>query len=633
MSGRFKPFVKAVCGCLGITAVQQVGIDLDPVALSHVEDFVFDVLETLPAGAMFPSALPTMPSPAPSIGRLLESHWAVQLVMLLLLIVLSMLFGLYVDQSPPDKTRIIHWKFQGNAMTEAELWSQGALKHAGPLVNHRRNRKLDTAFKSICNRNQFHYIQKRRQRAIDQGDSGTVAADEVELIAGTTVLPATECSLAVPVYRNTYIDADILFSGSDAERILFALFLSFMFTNLLEGLRVRNRQLAATYDHIQYLNHQLNVGKTQFNDQGDELTRARTSQKVSEDRLEEEIGRNVALESDLEAQRQLSSDQEMKIADLLEEKVRSVAMESDLAAQKQLSDDQEMKIAGLRTAEDASTTRISVLTDSNTKLLAENNVKDDQLQQLREQLAEQKLKNVGGAGDAAPAPTADLEDPKSRTARKGPPGAFGGLRNQAITDLQTTNSKQAIRIVELEAQVEELSSSLIYSAGSDVAHNLSPSAANGNQRTANNRPPTDDEDIDAPINNIGKVAVKLPPKTLEPGEEFGRAGGVPESTTQSEIHSQYNGPVRITPLSEGVHIRDRKPYTDRKNAQGENQDHPILDGTGNEIQAAEVTPHKRHRRGRRKPKNWSGLGAGTDGNKPGSEGASLRNGSQTTEDA
>ncbi|KAL8933843.1 MAG: hypothetical protein Q9216_006188 [Gyalolechia sp. 2 TL-2023] len=58
MSGRVRSLFKAVSGILGVTTVlPQVGVDLDPVIMSPIEDLVFGMI-TLPAGAsMSPSSL------------------------------------------------------------------------------------------------------------------------------------------------------------------------------------------------------------------------------------------------------------------------------------------------------------------------------------------------------------------------------------------------------------------------------------------------------------------------------------------------------------------------------------------------------------------------------------------------
>ncbi|KAL8820079.1 MAG: hypothetical protein Q9223_001631 [Gallowayella weberi] len=672
MAGRYKPFAKAVMGCLGLTAVQQVGIDIDPITLSHVEEFLFDVLETLPADDKFPSA---GFSTVFSTVKLLGNQWAAWLFLTLLLMAISMLFGLYVGQLNRDQANI---RDRENRDPRSGLWPQGALIHASRPINRRRRRHVDqTSTRKISPnyKRTFSCIQRLRQRFINRGYRRTVAADKVELVTGTT-MPATQCSLTVPVYRNIYIDVGVLFTGSDAERMLFALLLPFMFTSLVQGLALNKRQFAAAYGHVQ----------RQLKDQGVDLATALACLMASEDSLVEGRARNVVLESGLAEHKQLCSNQKKQIINL-RAKVKgantriSVLMRAitklfgKFADQKQLSGNQKQEITTLHATVNEITSQVAVQNGTIKKLFKN---KDGQIQELQAQLAAQiaaqndtiaKLfkdkvgqiqrlqAQLAAPRNASPRYTlttkGEPDDPAPRTAKKGPPGPFDALKTQTILDLRTANSKQAIRIIELKALAENQSSSRTVSAGPSATDSSSTlptqrhSSANNGPPTnddginapsgntgkaivklpvmnrANNEPPTNNDGTNAPSGNTGKATVKLPDKNPEPGDDTWRTGGVSRSTIPGETQSQYDQSVRIAPLPSVIHHPGQKPYTDRKNAQGQDQDHPHHNGTGDGSQAAEEKPHKRYRRGRRKPRHLRGLAAGVEGTSPGSEAESL----------
>ncbi|KAL8801853.1 MAG: hypothetical protein Q9182_004203 [Xanthomendoza sp. 2 TL-2023] len=729
MAGRFKPFAKALLGCLGFTAVQQVGIDVDPVILSQVENFVIEVLDTLPTDDMIPNVL--------SAG--FNTIFAMQLVMMLLLMVLSMLLGFYLGKSRPDLASIIPWTDLRNALTDVVVWSpQGATEQASPPINHPRNRMLDRAFNRLHFQRRFLYKQKQRQRVIDQRYRSTVAADEVELVTGTT-MPATVCSLTVPVYGNIYIDFDALFAGSDAERMLFALLFCAVLT-----------KSAAAVGDVQQ----------QLNDQRVELATVQDSLKSSEDGLVEERARNAALEIRLAEEKQLSSTQKEEIT-TLESMVAGTTLQisgltdtvtklhSELAEEQQLSSTQKKVIATLQSTAAGTALRISGLTDTITKLrseLAEQKqlssnlkqeittlqstmgatafqtsvliaavtelfeTKDNQIQDFRAQIAKWNRRNLGAA-DVTYAIRDTMKD----------------CRITFVKDLEVANRKQASRIIELGSRAKKQSSSFTFSAGPDAAdssttstttghmssaNNQSPTIAvdidapsgnaekavvkllttisehgesststteghvgsanessplnagdsnapsantgkavvrplitisvpgessisttQGHTSGANNRSPTNADNVDAPSGNTGKAVRKFPITASERAREMRRMGEASGSSTQGETQSQSDKSVRIASPPKVIHQRDQKPCTDRKNVQEQDPDHPHHDGTGDGSQAAEQKPHKRHRRGRRKPKNKSRLGAAVTDTEAGSEGGSLLDDDQNIDDA
>ncbi|KAI4245250.1 MAG: hypothetical protein L6R40_002607 [Gallowayella cf. fulva] len=617
MSGHFRPLTKAICGCLGIymTVVQQVGIDLDPAVLTHVEDFLLDVLETLPAPEVFPSSLPDVLNTAPSFVQLPLNHWAVHLVVWLFIIALFILFGFIVDRSPAeaDEESITRWDTPSKTKTEKKVLSYTTLKHGSRSANRDRNWAAGFVFKGLRNQrrrapaidqggstflevgevetvagtNTAPVIEcslavpsqgdrRRRSRAIDRENSRTIVGVEVETVTGTNTVQVIECSLAVPIYRNNHVNVGVVFCGTDAELMLFALFLKAMITCFMENVANSNGQLAAACDQIVHLNHMLEDAKTRSDRQGNELTQSRAHQKQSKQALDAEEARNVQLQIEIAAQEQHISNQDGEITDL-------------------------------RTTGQQASTQISALTDANNTLQACNDAKDTELSQLRAQLAE---RHQSSKPEDVPTPKPDTDDPKTRTVRRPPPSPFSGIINQKVVGLETTNAKQATRIIELEDQVKALWSTCTCSTGHDNEDISLASSVNGMNEPSDS-PSATNEDGQIEV-HIGKAAIKLPPTAAGSSHGSLPVGGAAESVTNRE---------RPTPQGEST--------------QDENQDDNDPDDNENESQAALDTPgtKKKSRRGKRgrKGKGYKQGRAAAEGTVA-SENGSISEGQQLTQE-
>ncbi|KAL8801347.1 MAG: hypothetical protein Q9182_004514 [Xanthomendoza sp. 2 TL-2023] len=103
-------------------------------------------------------------------------------------------------------------------MARFKLFGKALLGYLGFTAVQQVSINLDpVTFTLVHNIKRLNYARNRRQRDIDQGYRRIVAADEVELHRGTITVPVTLCSPTVPVYRDIYINFDVLFAGSDAE--------------------------------------------------------------------------------------------------------------------------------------------------------------------------------------------------------------------------------------------------------------------------------------------------------------------------------------------------------------------------------------------------------------------------------
>ncbi|KAL8755055.1 MAG: hypothetical protein Q9199_003907 [Rusavskia elegans] len=543
MAGRCRMFLRAVAGTLGLVATPYVAYQVNPSIMDHIEDFVAERI-TLTAKEKFPAFMPEIPfvpTATVKVEHMLDTEWAYYLGLLMLLVsflptiaqISKLLWNTRYYNECNDF--IILGKTEESEPIDEDAMLPSAFKVASWPHRHRIRRELD----AFIDANHF-----KRTFACSKAEASTVKA-----VNGALTTRTTAVNIDFPAFGGANINLTHLFHGSQAERLVFAVLLQYMFTRLLTDLALHQQFLGTACADLQL-----------SNDAVKHLFMALSSVTHT----------NIAL-------RQSSNSQSFELSatkqELTNEQANSSILQSDLATQRQINDDKDKHISDLRITQQQSDTKIVALTQSEEKLQIDNRANETVIKRLRAQLGEPDKKTCG-----PPTTYAGDDKPPIPTTRN--PGRFlmGDVMRQKISDLEKENSK-------LKAQA----SACIDSAGLIIGTSH-PSTHNTDKQTSR-----------APQETFGSSSTATPAPVGDP-----TAGQDSNPVAPGQSCLGRDEPVRIRSLKRFLQPPHPHSYTYRRTIQEHAQGDPSNDEEDETSQAAEATPtksnkKKRRRRVRRKP--------------------------------
>lgn len=536
-------FLRAVAGTLGLVATPYVAYQLDPAIMDHIEDFVAERI-TLTAKEKFPAFMPEIPfvpTATVKIEHMLDSDWAYYLGLLMLLVsflptIAQISKLLWNTRYYNDcKDFIILGQTEESEPIDEDAMLPSAFRVAAPPHRHRIRRELD----SCIDANHF-----KRTFACSKGKALTFKAANRALTTRTTPI-----NINFPAFGGANINLTHLFHGSQAEGLVFAVLLQYMFTHLLKDLALHQRFLGTACTDLQLSN---NAVKHLFM------------------ALSSVTHTNIAL-------RQSSNSQSIELwatkQELTNEEVNSSRLQSDLTTQSQINDDKDKQISDLRITQQQSDTKIAALTESEEQLQIDNRANETVIKRLRAQIGERDKKTCD-----PPTTYAGDDKPTIPTTRNPGRLLMVDVMRQRISELEKENSK-------LKAQASACAGSagLFIGTSQSSTHN------------------TDKQTSRAPEGASGNNSIATPAPVGDP-----TAGQESNSVAPGQSCSGRDEPVRIRTLKRCLQPPHPQSNTYRRTVQEHAQGDRSNDEEDETSQAAEAAPtksnrKKRRRRVRRKP--------------------------------
>lgn len=494
MAGRCRVLIRAVAGALGLVAA--------PVAIHHVDPTIIDSVEhylaerfALTAKNKLPELMPEIPfvpSATIKVDQMLDSHWAYYLGLLMMLVsfipTIAQIAKLLWNASYYNdcKDFIIVGRTEEIEPINENETLPSAFKSAAPPRRHRIRMELESLF----SRNQI-------QRTLSCSQEKVVVP---KTINGALTVQTTPVSINSSLFGGLKINLGKLLHGSQAERLVLAVLLEFVFATLLKDhgfyqqlLRNAWKDLHIYKDAIKHL-----------------FMALRVATDVSSARRPLNDSQSIEL---------LTNRQE-----LMHEREMNTRLQNELAAQNLLVEHKDKQIADLRVTQQQSDARIATLMEIQQELQTESHANEKVKQVLRAKLAEREE-------NAASPPTTNNGDgqppvPATRAPRF-PMGDFrGDIIKQKLSDMEKEN-----------ARLRAKSSACTCSSG--------PSAASGELSTHKlepSEPSTQSDGMKTPL-TAAEASGNTPTPALAPNEGT-RTGEDPDPIAPGEADSGRDETVR-----------------------------------------------------------------------------------------
>ncbi|KAL8897442.1 MAG: hypothetical protein Q9192_002564 [Flavoplaca navasiana] len=555
MAGRCRVLIRAVAGTLGLVAA--------PVAIHHVDPTIIDSVEhylaerfALTAKNKLPELMPEIPfvpSATIKVDQMLDSHWAYYLGLLMILVsfipTIAQIAKLLWNTSYYNDCKdfiIVGRTEEIETINENDILPS-AFKYAAPPRRHRIRMELESLFDSN---------QNQRTLTCSQGE-----VVMPKTINGALTVQTTPVSINSSLFGGLKINLSKLLHGSQAERLVLAVLLQFVFATLLKDHAFYQQLLRNAWKDLQI-----------YNDAVKHLFMAlRVATDVSSARRPLNDSQSIEL---------LTNRQE-----LMHERELSTRLRNELAAQTLLVEHKDKQISDLYVTQQQSDARIATLMEIQQELQTEIHTNEKVKKVLRAKLAEREE-------NAASRPTTSNGDgqppvPGTRAPRF-PMGDFrGDIIKQKLSDMEKENAK-------LRAKTSACTCSTGPSAGSGEL---------STRKLESSEPSTQSDGTKTPL-TAAEASGNTPTLALAPNGGL-RTGEDPDASARGEADPGRDEAVRVRSINKSLKAPYSESCANRTVSQGNNQGEPSKDGEDEPSQAAEAAPKggrkKRRRRIRRRP--------------------------------
>ncbi|KAL8892601.1 MAG: hypothetical protein Q9215_000480 [Flavoplaca cf. flavocitrina] len=555
MAGRCRVLIRAIAGTLGLVAA--------PVAIHHVDPTIIDSVKhylaerfALTAKNKLPELMPEipfMPSATVKVDQMLDSHWAYYLGLLMLLVSFI-----------PTIAQIAKLLWNASYYNDCKVFIIVGRTGEIDLINE--NDILPSAFKSTAPPRR-HRIRMELE-SLFNGDQiqRTLTCSQEEAVMPRTIngaltVQTTPVSINSSLFGGLKINLSKLLHGSQAERLVLAVLLQFVFAILLKDHAFYQQLLRIAWKDLHIYNGAI---KHLF-------MALRVATDVSSARRPHNDSESIEL---LTNRQELENHREM-----------STRLQNELAAQTLLVEHKDKQITDFRVTQQQSDAKIATLMEIQQELQTEIHTNEKVKKVLRAKLAELE-------GNAAGPPTTNNGDgqppvPATRAPRFTMGDFRGDIIKQKLSDMEKENAKLGAK-----------SSACTCSAG--------PSAGSGELSTRkleSNEPSTQSDGSKTPF-TAAEASGNTPTPALAPNGGL-RTGEEPDPIAPGEADPGRDEVVRIPSINKSLKAPYSESCANRTVSQGNIQVEPSKEGEDEPSQATEPTPKggrkKRRRRIRRRP--------------------------------
>ncbi|KAL9630460.1 MAG: hypothetical protein Q9204_004711 [Flavoplaca sp. TL-2023a] len=385
MAGRCRVLIRAVAGTLGLVAAPVAIHHVDPTIIDSVEHYLAERFASTTKNKLpeLMPEIPFVPSATIKVDQMLDSHWAYYLGLLMILVsfiptIAQLAKLLWISSYYNDcKDFIIVGRTEEIEPINENDILPSAFKPAAPPRRHRIRMELESLFNS-SNQNQ-------RTLTCSQGE-----VVMPKTINGAPTVQTIPVSINSSVFGGLKINLGKLLHGSQAERLVLAVLLQFVFAILLKDHAFYQQLLKNAWKDLQIYN--------------DAIKHLFMALRAATD-------------------------------ELMYERETSTRLQNELAAQALLVKNKDKLITDLRVTQQQSDARIATLME---ELRTESHANEKVKKVLREKLAEREE----NAGNPPTTKDGDGQPPVPATrAPRFPMGDFrGDIIKQKLSDMEKENA-------------------------------------------------------------------------------------------------------------------------------------------------------------------------------------------------